>query len=141
MKVFILEDDEKCSEVIEWIMGIFDVEYVKTIEDATSFLEYEQGIEQCDKYIFDASVQAANIIHQDGIEEAYNGALNGIDFMISCFERLGLGDKGKKVIVLSAYDVMVKNYNIPGEIRNKVQIISKNSNDLIKMLQDFLEKE
>lgn len=141
MKVFILEDDVNCSAIIEWIKGIFDVKYVKNIEDAAYYLEYEEGIEQCDKYIFDASVPAACIIHKDGIEETYNGALNGIDFMISCFEKLGLGDMGKKVIVLSAYDAMAKKHNIPEEIRDKVQILSKNSNDLIMMLQDFLEKE
>ena len=141
MKVFILEDDANCSAIVEWIREIFDVEYVKNIEEATYYLEYEGGIEQCDKFIFDASVPAACIIHKDGEEESYNGALNGIDFMISCFEKMGLGEENKKVIVLSAFEIMVRNYNIPEEIRDKVRIISKNDNDLIKMLQDFLEKE
>lgn len=141
MKVFILEDDVNCNPIIQWIGESFEVKYTSNIEDAAYYLEYEQGIEQCDKYIFDASVPAACIIHKDGVEETYNGALNGIDFMISCFRRMGLGDNGKKVVVLSAFDVMVKNHNIPKEIRDKVQVISKNSNDLIKMLHDFLDGE
>ena len=141
MKVFILEDDVNCNPIIQWIEESFEVKYARNIEDAAYYLEYEDGIAQCDKYIFDASVPAACVIHKDETEETFNGALNGIDFMISCFKRLGLGDTRKKVVVLSAFDVMVKNYNIPEEIHNKVQVISKNSNDLIKMLHDFLDGE
>ena len=115
------------------------MKYTKNIEDAAFYLEYEGGSNQCDRYIFDASVPAAEIIHSDGKEETYNKALNGIDFMLSCFQRLGLGEKGKKVAALSAFDVMVKNYKIPDEIRDKVEVISKNDNDLIKMLKNFLE--
>ena len=126
MKVFILEDDVNCSPIIEWIAERFEVKYVRNIEDAVYYLEYENGSDKCDKFIFDASVPGAVIIHNDGREEAYDCDLNGIDFMISCFTRLRLNEKGKKVAVLSAYDVMVKNCNIPEEIRDKVEIISKN---------------
>ena len=139
MKVFILEDDVNCSPIIRWIRENFEVEYKRNIEDAIFYLEYEEGCEQCDKYIFDASVPGAEIIHKDGTEESYNSALNGIDFMISCFERLGLGEKGKKVAVLSAFDVRVREYTIPDNIRDKVDVISKNDNDLIRMLQKFLD--
>lgn len=139
MKVFILEDDVKCNPIIEWIKESFEVKYTRYIEDAVYYLEYEGGSDQCDKYIFDASVTEAKIIHSDGTEEIFNGALNGIDFMISCFQRLRLSEKGKKVAVLSAFDVMVKNYVIPDAICDKVEIISKNNNDLIRALQNFLE--
>lgn len=139
MKIFILDDDANCSPIIEWIEESFEVEYTKNIEDAVYYLEYEGGSNQCDKFIFDASVPKAVVVHEDGSEEAYDSDLNGIDFMISCFVRLGLSENGKNVAVLSAYDLMVKNYDIPEEIRDKVEIISKNDNDLIKRLQDFLE--
>ena len=139
MKVFILEDDVNCIPIIEWIEQNFEVKYTKNIEDAAYYLEYEGGSDQCDKFIFDASVPAAEIIHSDGTVEIYNGALNGIDFMISCFKRLRLGEKGKKVAVLSAFDLMVRNYVIPDGICEKVDIISKNNSDLIRALQNFLE--
>lgn len=139
MKVFILEDDVNCIPIIEWIEKSFEVKYVKNIEDAAYYLEYEGGCDKCDKYIFDASVPGAEIIHIDGSTEIYDYALNGIDFMISCFQRFRLGEKGKKVAVLSAFDLMVKNYGIPKEICDKVDVISKNDNDLIKALQNFLE--
>ncbi len=141
MKVFILEDDVICNPIIQWIEESFEVKYCRNIEDAAYYLEYEEGSEQCDKYIFDASVPAAVVFHKDGTEETYDSALNGIDFMISCFDRLGLGEKGKKVIVLSAFDTMVRAYKIPDNICDKVEIISKNSNDLIRMLQYFLESD
>ena len=38
MKVFILEDDVNCSEIIEWIGESFDVAYAKNIEDAICYL-------------------------------------------------------------------------------------------------------
>lgn len=140
MKVFILEDDVNCNPVIEWIGKKFEVEYAQCIEDAVCYLEYEEGSEQCDKYIFDASVPAAEIIHSDGTKKDYNNALNGIDFMIFCFQKLRLGEEGKKVAVLSAFDKMVRNYYIPEDILDKVEIISKNDGDLIKKLYNFLEE-
>lgn len=139
MKVFILEDDMNCKPIIEWIEKSFEVVHKKNIEDAAYYLEYEGGDEQCDKYIFDASVPMAEIIHPDGSTDIYDGTLNGIDFMISCFQRLKLDEKGKKVAVLSAFDQKVRDGGIPDEIRDKVEVISKNDNDLIKMLHDFLE--
>lgn len=139
MKVFILEDEVSCGPIIEWIKYRFDVVHAKNIEDATYYLEYEEENIQCDKFIFDASVPAATVTHIDGEEETFNGALNGIDYMISCIRRLVLDRPGNKIAVLTAFDLQVKKYPIPENMREKIKIISKNDNDLVKLLQNFLD--
>ncbi len=139
MKVFILEDEVSCDPIIEWIECRFDVVHAKNIEDATYYLEYEGENIQCNKFIFDASVPAATVTHIGGKEETFNGALNGIDYMISCIQRLVLDKPGNKIAVLTAFDLQVKKYPIPEIMREKIEIISKNDNDLVKLLQNFLE--
>lgn len=139
MTVFILEDEVSCGPIIEWITYRFDVVHAKNIEDATYYLEYEKENIQCDKFIFDASVPAATVIHMDGEKETFNGALNGIEYMISCIQRMGLDRPGIKIAVLTAFDLQVKKYPIPENMREKIEIISKNDNDLVKLLQNFLE--
>lgn len=139
MKVFILEDEVSCGPIIEWIAYSFDVVHAKTIEDAAYYLEYEGENIQCSKFIFDASVPAATVIHMDGEEETFNGELNGIDFMISCIHQMELDRPGNKIAVLTAFDLQVKNYPIPENMKEKIEIISKNDNDLVKLLQNFLE--
>lgn len=139
MKVFVLEDEVQCNPIIEWIGCSYEVVHAKTIEDAAYYLEYENENAQCDKYIFDASVPAATIIHLDGTRETFNGVLNGIDYMTSCIGRLGLDRKGIKIAVLTAFDLQVRDYNELKNVQSKIEIISKNDNDLIKVLQNFLE--
>ncbi len=139
MKVFILEDEVSCNPIIEWITCSFEVVHAKTIEDAVYYLEYEDENAQCDKFIFDASVPAATVTHIDGKEETFNGALNGIEYMISCIQQLELDRPGNKIAVLTAFDLQVKKYPIPKNMREGIEIISKNDNDLVKSLQNFLD--
>lgn len=139
MKVFVLEDEIVCNPIIDWIGCGFEVVHARTIEDAVYHLEYEDENAKCDKYIFDASLPAATIIHMDGTKETFNGELNGIDYMISCIERLGLIKQDKKIAILTAFDLQVRKYNILESIQGKIEVISKNDNDLVKLLQNFLE--
>lgn len=139
MNVFILEDEVSCAPIIEWIKCSFNVIHARTIEDATYHLEYEGENTRCNKFIFDASVPATAVTHMDGKEEIFNGTLNGIDYMVSCIQRLQLDKPDKKIAVLTAFDLQVKNYPIPKSILSKIEIISKNDNDLIRLLQNFLE--
>lgn len=139
MKVFILEDEVSCNPIIEWIECRFDVVHAKNIEDATYHLEYQGENIKCNKFIFDASVPAATVIHMDGEKEIFNGALNGIEYMISCIQRMALDRPGNRIAVLTAFDLQVKKYSIPEKMQEKIKIMSKNDNDLVKLLQNFLE--
>lgn len=139
MRVFILEDEVSCNPIIDWITYNFEVVHARTIENAAYYLEYQGENIQCDKFIFDASVPAATVNHLDGKEEIFNGELNGIEYMISCIQRLELDRPGNRIAVLTAFDQQVNNYPIPEGIQENIEIISKNDNDLVKLLQNFLE--
>lgn len=140
MKIFVLEDDGNCKALIDWIKDLADeVMHVKNIEDMAYYLEYEEGYEDYEKFIIDASLPAASVLHLDGTEEEYNGALNGIDYMLDNFPRLGIELHDKRVAVLTAFAG-----SIEGHLKSKQReccfsIIDKNDNQLKKRLQDFLQ--
>lgn len=138
MKVFILEDEVSCNPIIKWMKDRFEVVHAKNIEDATYYLEYEGENIQCNKFIFDASVPAATVTHIDSEEETFSGTLNGIEFMKSCIQRMELDRPGNKIAVLTAFDLQVKKYLSSENMQKKIEIISKNDNDLVKLLQNFL---
>lgn len=140
MKIFILEDDSSCSAVIEWLKDRSDkVKLAKNIEDAAYFLEYEDEYKNYDKFIMDASLPGATILHLDGTEKKYNGALNGIDFMLDNFLELGIELKANKVAILTAFAPHVKSYLNSKKEQYTIKIIDKNDNHLKNRLQEFLD--
>lgn len=138
MNVFMLEDDVSCNGVIAWLRASgHTVRVVRTIEDAAYYLVYEKEYKNYDKFIFDASLPAATIIQFDGTEVAYNGALNGIDFMADSF--LDLGINMNKVAILTAFEIMAREYLNLIYKDIQVNLISKNDNDLSRQLIEFLD--
>ncbi len=140
MKIFILEDDGNCSGVIEWLKNRSDeIKLVKNLEDACYFLEYEAGYTAYDKFIMDASLPGAKILHCNGKEKKYMGALNGIDYIFNTFPDLGIELKKEKVAILTAFAPQAKTYMQLNNYKDTVQIINKNDNHFKTVLQDFLE--
>ena len=140
MKIFILEDDSNCEGVIDWLKGNHDVvKVVKNIEDAAYYLEYEGEYREYDKFIMDASLPGAVILHLDGTETKYNGALNGIDYMLDIFPNLGIELQANKVAILTAFAAYVKEYLGFKIEADSIRIIDKNDNRLKNNLQKFLE--
>ena len=140
MKIFILEDDGNCSGVIEWLMNRGDtVKVVKRLEDLAYYLEYEEQYRDYDKFIMDASLPSATILHMDGTEEKYVGALNGIDYILDNFPNLGIELLADRVVILTAFAQQTEKYLRSKQVSCAVGIIDKNDNDLKKLLQNFLE--
>lgn len=139
-KVFILEDDSKCFGVIDWLKMNNTVKHVKNIEGAVTFFEFEDGLSWYDKMIFDASLPASMILHKDENEMIeYNEALNGIDLLYDNFERWELDKIPNRIAILTAFDNAVSEYSKMKKLQDRVCIISKNSNDLIREIQKFLD--
>ncbi|MCM1230987.1 MAG: hypothetical protein NC489_12720 [Ruminococcus flavefaciens] len=138
MKIFVLEDDYNCKGVISWLRGKSNViKVVETIEDAYYYVEYENAYQYYDKFILDASLPGASVICPDGTEKEYNGALNGIDFVIDTF--LKSDADLHNITILTAFATQVEAYlKSKGNDRN-IRIINKNDNDLTRRLQDFLD--
>lgn len=140
MRIFVLEDDIECNPFITYLRdGGHEVIHAKTIEAAVTYLDYEEGIKQCDKLIFDAALPAAEVIYMDDSEQDYYGVFNGIDLLCDNIEKWGIRDSNKAVI-LTAYEYNLKEYNRYLDIADDVKIISKNSNNFINDINDFLEK-
>ena len=141
MKIFFLDDSVECKNIAEWLSVNHDVKYVKTIEETFTYIQFENGLNITDKFIIDASLDAGALYYYDNgefIQKEYNGVLNGLDMIIDNFHRWGLNESKNKVAVLTAFDGAVKNYNIPGEIRKNITILSKNSDDIVREIQHFL---
>lgn len=139
MRILVLEDDKYCIGVIHWLEARNDkITLVENIEDAVYTLEYDEGVGNYDKIIFDASLPAASVIHEDGRVKDYNGALNGIDLIVENFYHWGLDKKSNVIVILTAFDKFVNEY-MKGKLESEnVRVISKNSDDLPKQLLDFL---
>ena len=137
MKIFVLEDDSNCYGVIEWLQDSTNsIKLVKNLEDASYYLEYEEAYRNYDKFLMDASVPAASVLHLDGSQMDYNGLYNGIDYTIDSFK--GLGIDMSKVAILTAYALQVKGYLAIKYPDYAIRIINKNDGDLTKRLQEFL---
>lgn len=137
MKIFVLEDDPECNGVIEWLQDKTDtIKIARTIEDASYYLEYEDSYRNYDKFLLDASLPAASVLHQDGCTKDYYGSYNGIDFMMDNFSTLEIDIRN--VAILTAYAPQVKKYIDSKFSHWSIKIIYKNDNDLTKQLQDFL---
>ena len=140
MKIFILEDDSNCSGVIEWLKnGGETVKVVKRLEDLAYFLEYEEQYRDYDKFIMDASLPSAMILHMNGTEEKYVGALNGIDYILDNFPNLGIELLADRVVILTAFAQQTEKYFRSKQVSCAVSIIDKNDNDLKNLLKNFLE--
>lgn len=140
MKIFVLEDDYNCKDVINWLRNKSDtIQIVDTIEDAFYYLIYEEIYRDYDKYILDASLPGASVCYPDGAEKEYNGALNGIDFVVDNFEKAGIDLN--KIAVLTAFAVQAADYLKLKEYYNRIKIINKNDGDLTKRLQEFLDSQ
>lgn len=138
MKIFVLEDDYNCNGVINWLRNKSDkIQIVETIEDAFYYLEYEDIYRDYDKFILDASLREASVLYPNGAEKEYNGALNGIDFVVDNFENIGIDLN--KIVILTAFVVQVTDYLKLNNNYKKLKIIDKNDNDLTKRLQEFLD--
>ncbi len=138
MKIFVLEDDDKCNGIITWFQDSANsVKVVRTIEDATYYLEYEEEYKEYDKFILDASLLSASILHVDGEQKEYNGALNGIDFMMDIFPKLGIDMHN--VSILTAFENVVRSYLNANYADISINIINKNDGDLTRRLLDFLD--
>ncbi len=139
MNIFILEDDSNCSGVIEWLKRKSDeVKVATNIEDMAYYLEYEEKYRKYDKFIMDASLKGAVILHLNGEEAEYNGALNGIDYMLDNFSELGIELREDKVAILTAFANKVNVYLESKCHSNSLKVIDKNDNQLKKQLRDFL---
>lgn len=140
MKIFVLEDDYNCKDVINWLRNKSDtIQIVDTIEDAFYYLIYEEIYRDYDKYILDASLPGAAVCYPDGAEKEYNGALNGIDFVVDNFEKAGIDLN--RIAVLTAFAVQAADYLKLKEYYNRIKIINKNDGDLTKRLQEFLDSQ
>lgn len=140
MRIFILEDDSSCSGIIEWFKRRRnEVKLASNIEDMAYYLEYEEEYRKYDKFILDASLPGAVILHLNGEEAEYNGALNGIDYMLDNFSELGIELREDRVVILTAFANKVGVYldtKLPG---HSIRIIDKNDNQLKKHLREFLD--
>ncbi len=137
MKIFFLEDDDKCNGIVTWLRDSANsVKVVRTIEDAAYYLEYEEEYREFDKFILDASLLGASILHVDGEQKEYNGALNGIDFMMDIFPKLGIDMQNASI--LTAFESMARNYLNVNYADISINIINKNDSDLTRRLLDFL---
>lgn len=137
MKIFVLEDDGDCCGVIKWLEDSTNsIKLVKNLEDASYYLEYEEFYGDYDKFLMDASVPAASVLHPDGRQTEYNDLYNGIDYIADNFEGLGI-DMGR-VAILTAFALQVEEYLAKKYPDNFIRIISKNDGDLTKRLQEFL---
>lgn len=137
MKIFVLEDDSDCYGVIKWLQDSTNsIMHAKNLEDACYFLQYEEPYRDYDKFIMDASVPAASVIHPDGRQTEYNGLYNGIDYIADNFE--GLGIDLNRVAILTAFALQVEEYVAKKYPNYAIKIISKNDGDLTKRLQEFL---
>lgn len=137
MKIFVLEDDSNCCGVIEWLQNSDNnIKIAKNLEDASYYLEYVELYMDCDKFLMDASVPAASVLHPDGSQANYNDLYNGIDYTIDSFT--GLGIDMSKVAILTAYAQSVQEYLAKKYPDYSIRIISKNDGDLTKRLQEFL---
>lgn len=140
MRIFILEDDGNCKAFIDWIKEQGDeVLHVKNIEDMAYYLEYEEGYKDYDKFVIDASLPAASVLHLDGAEEEYNGALNGIDYMLENFPRLGIELHGRRVVVLTAFAGTIEGHLKSKQMECCFSVIDKNDSQLKSRLQEFLQ--
>lgn len=140
MNIFILEDDGSCKALIDWIKNLGDeVMHVKNIEDMAYYLEYEEGYKDYDKYIIDASLPAASVLHPDETEEEYNGTLNGIDYMLENFPKLGIELHDERVAVLTAFAGSIEGHLKSKQTACCFSIIDKNDNKLKNRLQEFLQ--
>ena len=140
VNIFILEDDSSCSGVIEWLRKKGDiVKVVKKLEDLSYYLEYEEQYRKYDKFIMDASLPGATILHIDGTEKKYVGALNGIDYILDNFPNLGIEPLADRVAILTAFAQQTEKYLRSKQVSRTVSIIDKNDNDLKNLLQNFLE--
>lgn len=140
MRIFILEDDSDCSKVIEWIKSRNDeVKVAKNMEDMAYFLEYEEEYRQYDKFVMDASLPGATILHLDGEEAEYDGALNGIDYMLDNFSEMGIELRKDRVAILTAFANKVHAYLEAKGYSHSIKIIDKNDNQLKTQLKNFLK--
>lgn len=140
MKIFILEDDSDCSDIIDWVKNKKDiVKVAKNIEDMAYYLEYEEEYRIYDKFIMDASLPGAQILHMNGGESEYNGILNGIDYMLDNFPKLGIELRKEKVAILTAFANKASAYLNLKLQGNTINIIDKNDNQLKTHLKDFLK--
>ena len=137
MKIFVLEDDSNCYGVIKWLQDSTNsIKLVKNLEDASYYLEYEGAYRNYDKFLMDASVPAASVLHFDGSQTDYNGHYNGIDYITDSFK--GLGIDMNKVAILTAYAPQIEKYLVSKYPDYSIRIINKNDGDLTKRLQEFL---
>lgn len=137
MKIFVLEDDSDCCGVIKWLQDSTNsIELVKNLEDASYYLEYEELYRDYDKFLMDASVPAASVLHPDGRQMEYNDLYNGIDYIADSFKELGIDMN--KVAILTAFALQVEEYLAEKYPDYSIRIISKNDGDLTKRLQEFL---
>lgn len=137
MRIFVLEDDSDCYGVIKWLQDSTNsIKIAKNLEDASYYLEYEETYRDYDKFLMDASVPGASVLHLDGNQTDYNGLYNGIDYTIDSFTELGI-DMGK-VAILTAYALQVGEYLAIKYPDYNIRIINKNDGDLTKQLQKFL---
>ena len=140
MKIFVLEDDYNCKDVINWLRNKSDtIQIVDTIEDAFYYLIYEENYRDYDKYILDASLPGASVCYPDGAEKEYNGSVNGIDFVVDNFEKAGIDLN--RIAVLTAFAAQAADYLKLKKYYNRIKIINKNDGDLTKRLQEFLDSQ
>lgn len=139
MKIFVLEDDSECCGVIKWLQNSDNnIKIAKNLEDASYYLEYEdeESYRDYDKFLMDASIPAASVLHSDGTQTEYNDLYNGIDYIADNFK--GLGIDMKRVAILTAFALQVEEYLAKKYPDYSIRIISKNDGDLTKQLQEFL---
>ena len=140
MKIFILEDDTNVLSLIDWLKTQYDVLHAINIEDAVYYLEYEEELLHCDKFIFDAALPAANVKHIDGRKADYTGVLNGLDLLVENYRSWGFDKAMNKVAVLSAYDRTLEQYKNFLKIKKDTTLISKHDSDLVSSIRKFLNK-
>lgn len=137
MRIFVLEDDSDCYGVIKWLQDSTNsIKIAKNLEDASYYLEYEEIYRNYDKFLMDASLPGASVLHLDGNQMDYNGLYNGIDYTIDSFT--GLGIDMSKVAILTAFALQVEEYLAKKYPDYSIRIINKNDGDLTKRLQEFL---
>ncbi len=140
MKIFILEDDANVFILVDWLREKHTVIHAKNIEDAVYYLEYEEEIGQCDKFIFDAAVPAATVEHLNGVTKKYNKTLNGIDLLIDNIKAWNLDKDLNKIAILTAFDKKVKDEPKLKDYINNITLISKHGSDLVNDIINFLNK-
>lgn len=140
MKIFILEDDRNVLSLIDWLKSQYEVLHINNIEDAVYYLEYEEELQHCDKFIFDAALPAASVKHADGRESDYTGVLNGVDLLVENYRLWGFDKAMNKVAVLSAYDRTLEKYKNFLKIKKDTTIISKYDSDLATSIRSFINR-